>query len=307
MKNTINYYYNVNINNLIKTNDYYYFYINKTRYNFVRYNRPIGDVEALYKLNYDMLQNGCIVNQIILNKDSSPITIINNIPFVLLKINHITQNDNIINDIFYIQNHTYNINFDKILLRDDWIKLWTEKIDYYEYQISQLGKKYPILYNSLSYFIGIGENAISYLINNQSKSTKRLVVSHRRIDMSENISEFYNPLNFIIDCRSRDIAEYIKNAFFFGNIRFGEINLYFDYINFTKEEYINLFSRLLFPTYYFDIYDEIINNNKNENEIIPILEKTNEYEKFLVAIYEYIKNKKQVSIEPVEWLFKSYS
>ena len=161
-----------------------------------------------------MLQNGCIVNQIILNKDSSPITIINNIPFVLLKINHITQNDNIINDIFYIQNHTYNINFDKILLRDDWIKLWTEKIDYYEYQISQLGKKYPILCNSLSYFIGIGENAISYLINNQSKSTKRLVVSHRRIDMSENISEFYNPLNFIIDCRSRDIAEYIKNIYF---------------------------------------------------------------------------------------------
>ena len=287
MKNTINYYYNVNINNLIKTNDYYYFYINKTRYNFVRYNRPIGDVEALYKLNYDMLQNGCIVNQIILNKDSSPITIINNIPFVLLKINHITQNDNIINDIFFFYNYNYNIN--------------------YEYQISQLGKKYPILCNSLSYFIGIGENAISYLINNQSKSTKRLVVSHRRIDMSENISEFYNPLNFIIDCRSRDIAEYIKNAFFVGNIRFGEINLYFDYINFTKEEYINLFSRLLFPTYYFDIYDEIINNNKNENEIIPILEKTNEYEKFLVAIYEYITNKKQVSIEPVEWLFKSYS
>lgn len=304
MKNTVNYYYNIRIDNLIKKDNYYYFYLNNNEYHLVKYNRPIEDIESLYKLNMQMINRGCLVHQIILNKDKSVITMINNEAYILLKI-HSKNKEIYLNDINYIQYMTYNIEYDKTLLRTNWINLWCEKIDYYEYQINQLGKEYPILCDSLSYFIGLGENAISYLVNNIKENKKILTVSHKRIN--NNSYDFYNPLNFIIDDRVRDISEYIKNTFFNNKFNINELRMYLNYNNFNKEEYINLYARLLFPTYYFDIYDEIINTKTNENKIIPILDKIPEYEEFLVYIYKYIIYEKKVQIEPLEWLLRNHS
>ena len=304
MKNTINYYYNIRIDDLIKSNVDYYFYLNNNEYHLIKYNRPIEDIESLYKLNIQMINRRCMVHKIIINKDKSIITMINNEPYILLKICSKNKYINL-SDINYIQQMTYNIEYDKSLLRSDWVNLWCEKIDYYEYQINQLGKEYPILCDSLSYFIGLGENAISYLVNNIKENKKTLIVSHKRIN--DNSFDFYNPLNFIIDDRVRDVSEYIKKSFFNNTFNINELKSYLNYNNFNNEEYICFFSRLLFPTYYFDIYDEIINTKSDENKIIPILEKTTQYEEFLVYIYKYIIYEKKVQIEPIEWLLKSYS
>ena len=38
-----------------------------------------------------------------------------------------------------------------------------------------------------------------------------------------------------------------------------DLKSYFNMTNLNKNEYILLLGRLLFPTYYFDIYDDIIN------------------------------------------------
>ena len=304
MKNTINYYYNIRIDDLIKSNVDYYFYLNNNEYHLIKYNRPIEDIESLYKLNIQMINRRCMVHKIIINKDKSIITMINNEPYILLKICSKNKYINL-SDINYIQQMTYNIEYDKSLLRSDWVNLWCEKIDYYEYQINQLGKEYPILCDSLSYFIGLGENAISYLVNNIKENKKILTVSHKRIN--DNSFDFYNPLNFIIDDRVRDVSEYIKKSFFNNTFNINELKSYLNYNNFNNEEYICFFSRLLFPTYYFDIYDEIINTKSDENKIIPILEKITQYEEFLVYIYKYIIYEKKVQIEPIEWLLKSYS
>ena len=77
-----------------------------------------------------------------------------------------------------------------------------------------------------------------------------------------------------------------------------------DYASFDKNEYIMLFSRLLFPTYYFDVYDDIINNNLKEEKIISIINKNELYEQFLVIVYNYIVKEKNIFIEPIEWLIK---
>ena len=295
---------NASIDDLIKSNVDYYFYLNNNEYHLIKYNRPIEDIESLYKLNIQMINRRCMVHKIIINKDKSIITMINNEPYILLKICSKNKYINL-SDINYIQQMTYNIEYDKSLLRSDWVNLWCEKIDYYEYQINQLGKEYPILCDSLSYFIGLGENAISYLVNNIKENKKTLTVSHKRIN--DNSFDFYNPLNFIIDDRVRDVSEYIKKSFFNNTFNINELKSYLNYNNFNNEEYICFFSRLLFPTYYFDIYDEIINTKSDENKIIPILEKTTQYEEFLVYIYKYIIYEKKVQIEPIEWLLKSYS
>ena len=304
MKNTLDYYYNIRIDNLIKTNKDYYFYINNEEYHLLKYNRPIEDALYIYNLNVEMLKRNAIVHKIILNKDNQVTTIINNEAYILIKLcNYKNDKVNLWN-INYLENMTYNIEYNKVLLRDNWIKLWSEKIDYYEYQINQLGKEYPILCDSLSYFIGLGENAISYLVNNIKEEKEILVVSHKRIKINNGSFEFYNPLNFIIDNRVRDVGEYIKESFFLDNLNINELKLYLNNSNYNREEYIYLFSRLLFPTYYFDKYDEIINNNVDEDIIIPILNKINDYERFLISIYKYIIYEKKVQIEPLEWLLK---
>ena len=306
MKNTINYYYNLKIDNISKKNSNYYFYIKNQEYFFIKNNRPIEELNSLYMLNIEMKKRNIIINQIILNKDNQVCTIINNISYVLLKINYYNSNILSLKDIYYMQNITYNISNDKRLCRNDWIKLWCDKIDYYEYQINQFGKDYPILCDSLSYYIGLGENAISYLVNNIDNNLKEeLVVSHKRV--YSNKLEFYNPLNLIIDNKMRDLAEYIKCNFFYDRLDYYELNYYFETVTLSKKDCVYLIARLLFPTYYFDIYDEIINKNYDEMKIIPIIDKVYEYEKLLYKIYEYILYKKKVQIEPIEWLIKNYS
>lgn len=306
MKNTINYYYGISIENLVKTDNDYYFYFQNNEYHLVKYTRPYEDMVALYKLNLEMKKRRCIVHEIIMNKDNQVITIINDTPYVLLKVCNYKNDRVFLNDINYIQNMTKGIEFDKSLLRIDWVKMWGDKIDYYEYQISQFGKKYPILCDSLSYYIGLGENAISYIVNNPNKGEIYPVVTHKRIKVNDGSFEFYNPLNFVVDSRIRDISEYIKDCFFNDKFDFYEIRSFIDMFNFTDDEYVLLYARLLFPTYYFDIYDEVINNNLNEERVVKIIDKSYEFEEFLCIMYKYIVYNKKINMQPLEWLIKRH-
>ncbi len=303
MKNTINFYYNILVDEFIKKDDNYYFYYNGDEFYLIFYNRPYEDINAIYKLNMEMKKRGCIVHELILNKDKSAITMINEKPYVLIKLCRYKNDKVFLNDINYMQNMTINIQADKTLLRNDWIKLWSEKIDYYEYQISEVGKKYPILCDSLSYFIGLGENAICYLINNLDvKDNVSLVVSHKRIFQEKGSINFYNPLNFVVDNRVRDVAEYIKQTFYNDNFSLYDVKSYLSIGNLNKAEYVLFIGRLLFPTCYFDMYDEIINSGKNEETIFKIIDKIDEYEELIYNIYKFIVYEKKVQLEPIEWL-----
>lgn len=303
MKNTINFYYNIFLDEFVKKDNCYYFYYGGDEYYFVPLNRPTDDIFGIYKLNLEMKKRKCLVHELILNKDKSIITVISGISYVLIRLCKYKNDKVFLNDINYIQNMTVNIECDKSLIRNDWIKLWSEKIDYYEYQISQVGKKYPLLCDSLSYFIGMGENAISYLVNNlDSKINVNLVVSHKRIYQERGSLNFYNPLNFVVDSRVRDVAEFIKETFYNKTLKLCDLKAYFNIANLNKNEYILLFGRLLFPTYYFDIYDDIINNDKSEELVINIIDRTDEYESMLNTIYKFILYEKKVQLEPIEWL-----
>ena len=90
-----------------------------------------------------------------------------------------------ISEINFINYYNENINVHRILNRTDWGNLWSNKIDFFEHHISEVEKKYPVLKESLNYFIGLGENAIAYVKNtNMEVKPSRydvLTVSHRRI------------------------------------------------------------------------------------------------------------------------------
>ncbi len=159
--------------------------------------------------------------------------------------------------------------------------------------------EYKLLRSSINYFIGMAENAISYVNHtfNQIKPSQiNLVISHKRIKKED----FNNPLNLIVDHRSRDIAEYLKYLFFNNCYDYVEIKKLFEKLSLDQFSYQLIYARLLFPTYYFDLYDNIINRNTSEEEILTIIKRVEEYEDYLENIYTIINNFKQ--IEKVNWL-----
>lgn len=305
MKNIINYYYNLNLIDLFEIDNMYYFNYKNSDYFFLIFDRPIEDANSIFNTYLELKKRQIITNDIITNKNNQVLTIVNNIPYILIRDN--TRNKCIsINDILYIQNNTIGVINERKMFRNDWVKMWESKIDYYEEQLSLINNKYKILDDTIDYYIGLGENAISYLVNNKVK-TPNLCLSHRRIDINKGSFEFYNPVNYIIDSRVRDLSEFIKTSFFLDKINFDLIRYYIDYMNFSRDEYILLIARLLFPTYYFDLYDSILNSNMDENIVINVIDKTKKYLMTVKNIFFYILYQKRVSIPSIEWIIKETS
>ena len=63
-----------------------------------------------------------------------------------------------------------------------------------------------------------------------------------------------------------------------------------------------LYARLLYPSYYFDIYEHIMNDNESEDKLMPIIEKCDKYELFLKQAYYEIT--KYVNLDKIDWLIK---
>ena len=69
-------------------------------------------------------------------------------------------------------------------------------------------------------------------------------LAHKRIEKKEDL---YDPLNIIIDTKVRDIAEYIKKEFFYGEIKLVEIKQFIISNIISKDEVMLLIARLIYP------------------------------------------------------------
>ena len=278
MKNYINYYYNINVVNIQQKGKNYYFKINDKTYNFIVVLEN-SITKNTYELNSYLVCNNFPVHKIILNVNNEIISKINENLYVLLELTEKKVELNLNNVFLY-----NNINIQNYKMRTkDWGMLWSEKLDYFEYQISQIGKKYPILRESFNYFLGLGELAIS-IVNNTDRNRIYYSLSHKRIE------DLCDPLSLIIDIRVRDVCEYFKYKFFNNENIDDELN-FFITNNSLMENEKNLFlARMLFPTYYFDMYEKIIKGEIEEIEIKKIIVKVNDYEKNLRKIYNNFNN-----------------
>ena len=297
MKNLLLYNYDIDIDTFQNITDGITFYINYNKYYFVNIHRVSSDIEKIY----DML-NSYInpYHYIIKNKFGSIITEDNKKNYVLIKVKG-SENDEI--DLRNILNNEIKIDaHNNILRRDNWGNLWSEKIDYLEYQISELGASHHIILSSFSYYDGLAENAIE-LYNMIDNKNEMLVISQKRIKYPNISLNYYNPLNIVIDYRVRDIAEYLKDNFFNDGNTINELNYLISKNILTKNEYNLLYARLLYPSYYFDEVSSILENNKEETVLLKYINKVNEYEKFLKNTY-YLLSKKSEIIK-VEWLIKA--
>ncbi len=291
MKNALNYYYGLNVEIIHQKEKNYYFRVNDFSYLLLQYDN-IDEISDIYKLNI-FLKQFIPVHEIILNNKNSIFTNISDDNYILLRMSAPKFNIGI-NDIINLNNINIPIDDNK-LRRDDWYNMWIQKVDYFEYQVSQIGKKYPVIRESFNYYVGLAENAI-ILIKNTNKNVLKLGLSHRRIDKTS--FELYNPLNMILDIRIRDICEYFKYCFF-NNIDIdNELDLFLTYNKLSHDEGRYFMARMLFPTYYFDLYEKIINDEIDEKELNRVILKANKYEKVLQHIYLYFKSNDL----NIEWL-----
>lgn len=320
MKNAIQYYYNLYPDDIHQKKSRCSFTYNQEKYVLMLYSDDISLVKVIYDFHIFLLNNGIYVHQIILNRNSQILTTINNEEYVLLKISSniikrlINLND-IKNFSFLIikanqrENHKNKRektnDIFKILGRENLFLLWSNKNDHLEYQISQIGLKYHLISESFHYYIGLGETAIQLI--NQIPTANISSVAHKRLDYKSTLFDLYNPLNLIIDSRVRDAAEFFKSSFFYKkdleNEKFEQtIYSFLASSRFTNEEYIIFFARMLYPTYYFDLYELIIIGKENEEAIKKITSKAADYEILLRNIYRYYRS--FIQIDPIEWLEK---
>ena len=243
-------------------------------------------------MHLDILNKNMYVHPIILNKDNSPLTFFNNSYYVLMKTIYYGQKVNLNNIIPFTKIKTD-------LNNNNWANLWSLKNDYLEYQMSMLGRKHPLLRDSFSYFLGLGETAIA-LANMVDGKSSYNVYAHKRICKNDTTFDLYNPLNIKVDLKVRDAAEYFKQSFFSGNDINIELTNYLNSEVLTTYEYIMFFSRMLYPTYYFDIYEEIITGREDEKNIMKIINKVNDYEIILKSLYKHFKT--FLNIFTIEWL-----
>ena len=306
MKENLNYYYNLNLSDIDENEGIIHFIFNKEHFYFVPLNRDIKELDDILKVTNELRTKGLLVHDLILNKMGSYITNISNTNYLLMRIKGDIYEEFTISDILKF-NQVFVLNSPKSkLYRNNWASLWSAKVDYFEYQISELGKDKEIILDSFSYYIGLAENAISYVNNIPLKFSitpqDKICLSHRRLSFPNYKLNYLNPLSFIFDLEVRDIAEYLKSAFFADIDALSILKSLLRITKFTPYSLSMLYARLLYPTYYFDIYEKIMNKSLDEEALIKIIEKNEAYETFLKE--SYLELTKYAPLERIEWLLK---
>ena len=305
MKETIMYYYNIDVDVLEENDGKYHFKYQNRDYFFVFYNRNLEELDDIITCVFNMKEKGILVNDIIMNINGSFLTSINGFNYILMSVVNPKEEFDIF-DIVNIASKLHLNNKTSKLYRNNWGTLWMQKIDYFEYQIRELALNKPVVKDSFSYYIGLAENAISYVNNINARFpnvSSAVVLAHRRVFYPNYKLNFFNPLSFIFDLEVRDVAEYLKAMFFAIDTEYEvleDLKSYLSIRSLSVYDASMLYARLLYPSYYFDIYEEVMNKERDEEDLVRVIKKADLYEDFLKKAYLEIT--KYAMIEKIDWL-----
>lgn len=308
MKETLEYYYGLDIESIEELDGKYHFKIENQDYFFVFYNRWIEELEDIINVSNEMVKKGINVHKILINRNNSFLTKVGEYNYILFAVSNLNEEYDIFDMVKISEKLVLNNNKSN-LYRNNWGTLWSEKIDYFEYQVRELSIEKDVVKNSFSYYVGMAENAISYVNNTNMKyggDAYRIVLSHRRVFYPNYKLNYLNPLSFVFDLEVRDIAEYLKAMFFKKDISFclDELSSYLKIRHLSLYEYQMLYARLLYPTYYFDVYESVMNKNGDEEQLVNIIKKCDSYEEFLKKAYLEIS--KYAKIDKIEWIINQH-
>ena len=293
MKNVLYNYYDILVDELNKSDNNYFFYFNNELFLFYLVLNDVNLVENIYKY---IVENNIESFNIILNKEGNLFSDVDKKKYVLLRVKGILKYEVQFDEFKYYPVNSSGIN---------WGTLWSERLDYYEVQIRELGIKYQTVLNSFGMFSGLAENAILYFNMTMEKFgdlESNVGIVHNRVKYPCYLIDYYNPVNFVIDYSVRDIGEYIKPYIISDDFDFNNV------ITLINRMYLNdlmfnlLYARLLYPTFYFDVFDKIILEDGKDSDIVFTLDKIDIYLDTLKRLYDRFNNEYQMF--RIEWLNK---
>lgn len=287
MKNFILLNYNIEVDKIYSDK---YFFVNDEKIYIIRTNKKDKEIDYLAALSNELFLNGIKVNTFIINNEKKYFTKKDNINIVLLRVNEY-ENDFNINDIIRFQ----NINSD--LENVNIIDKWSKTIDDLENELVDYNEEYQLIQNSIDYFIGMGENAIS-LLNNHKDKIVNDSIGHMINYKVFNKCILNNPFNFIKINKMYDIANYIKYKLLTNRVDYDEIDIIIN--NNSDIENIYLFSCMMFPNIYFDLVNNIIKENETEETLNKIINIIKDHRILLINMQNSMKNVKDVKL--ITWL-----
>ena len=299
MKDIINYYYKLRIVDIYDLKDGYLI-VDDNNY-FYHMCMVNENININYILNILKQINNNKYGILLLNKNKEYIFKINDKNYILISVKGIINDKISLNDMIHNNKMYRYLKFNS----NNLVELWSKKIDYLEYQVSELAKDKLEVINSFSFFIGLAENAITFITVNKINFLKlHKTLSHLRMPKDILAMDYYNPLNLLIDYEIRDYAEYIKSKILYTDDILNDIKFILNNADLNDDDIKLFYARLMFPTLYFDTIEDVLLNNNEEKELDIYVESIPRYLNMLKDTYDEIK-KKGISIDIPNWIIRN--
>lgn len=284
MKEFIEYNYDLRCDDLAILNNLLYFKHLDKFYIISNFNRD--EVEFEKVLNY-LISNNLKSLKVVMNKKGSYISEFNGKKYVVME----SDCENEIIDFPICIGGLINEN-------NYWNEIWENRVVQLEKHKSELSLNKDIFY-ILNYYIGLIEICIyNYnLLIRKYGQKNGLSLQHNRIEFPMYSFSYYNPVNYLFDFEFRDFAEYLKMRFFYSDFSTDEAISVIDNYNFDNFSINMFFVRLIYPTYFLELYDMQNKNNVYFDLFYDLLKKSSQYENFILKLITAMSSKYEIIIK----------
>lgn len=284
MKEFIEYNYDLRCDDLAILNNLLYFKHLDKFYIISNFNRD--EVEFEKVLNY-LISNSLKSLKVVMNKKGSYISEFNGKKYVVME----SDCENEIIDFPICIGGLINEN-------NYWNEIWENRVVQLEKHKSELSLNKDIFY-ILNYYIGLIEICIyNYnLLIKKYGQKNGLSIQHNRIEFPIYSFSYYNPVNYLFDFEFRDFAEYLKMRFFYSDFSTDEAISVIDNYNFDNFSINMFFVRLIYPTYFLELYDIQNKNNVYSDLFYDLLKKSSQYENFILKLITAMSSKYEIIIK----------
>ena len=284
MKEFIEYNYDLRFDDLAILNNLLYFKHLDKFYIISNFNRD--EVEFEKVLNY-LISNNLKSLKVVMNKKGSYISEFNGKKYVVME----SDCENEIIDFPICIGGLINEN-------NYWNEIWENRVVQLEKHKSELSLNKDIFY-ILNYYIGLIEICIyNYnLLIRKYGQKNGLSIQHNRIEFPMYSFSYYNPVNYLFDFEFRDFAEYLKMRFFYSDFSTDEAISVIDNYNFDNFSINMFFVRLIYPTYFLELYDMQNKNNVYSDLFYDLLKKSSQYENFILKLITAMSSKYEIIIK----------
>jgi len=317
-------YYNIKPDQKIRKYDDYFFVDEKSIYSVM----PFHEENTSYH-EQSLLIEACIYHgydyflRIIPNHFGELVTEYDGEKFMVshgkLRIRKTDQGPGVTLAKFHQSNYSYPYEPQNMSSYGHWRTLWIQNLSFFEKEFTKekpafTGEFYRKGRDILPYIIGLSENALQYLQENEDERgftdyDRGTITFHR---YQGQIEESFIPFGELIyDHPIRDLSEYIRKALINKedgvdhSLRF--LIEYNRYLPISLYGWKLLYARLLFPIHFFDLFGQEMTEGKDYSlHLENLIEKQCNYEQGFVQLFAEIeRNYQPLSMHMIQWLYNS--